>query len=122
MWILRPHLLRSKDYNKLSRIFQKYGFKTRSHSPTVYAKALMKRVTLGTSWRSLESEFHIHHSALLRFYEYARESGMLREIFHTLIERRICLYIGQRQHISAADLDSSEEILQLTQAEFESIL
>lgn len=122
MWILRFHLLSSKDYNKLGRICQKYGFVSRTHSVTVYAKASVKYMTGKYSWRTLSREFHIDHSALSKFYTFSRESGLLEEIFHVFLESRIALYIGDTQSISTYDLDHSQEIYELTQKQIVSMI
>lgn len=57
MWILRYHLIQTKDYNKISRICKKYGFIPKQHSSIIYAKAVVKHATQKTSWRALKNEF-----------------------------------------------------------------
>lgn len=122
MWILRFHLLQPKDYNRVTRMCAKYGFISRSHSPLQYAKASIKYATQQTSWRTLSHEFHIDHAALARFYESAKKSGLLGEIFHIFVERKVALYIGTKSNILAGELDNSEEIYLLTRREMESML
>ncbi len=122
MWILRFHLLQPKDYNKIDRICKKYGFVSRTHSPIIYSKASIKYATQKHSWRSLSGEFHIDHAALAKFFTSAKDSGLLQEIFHIFLERRIALYIGEKRSISGEQLDNSQEIFELTQAEILTIL
>lgn len=122
MWILRFHLLQSKDYNKIERVCKKYGFISRSHSPIVYCKACIKYTTQKYSWRTLSKEFHIDHAALAKFYTQAKYSGLLQEIFHIFTDRKIALYIGKNKSITSEELDNSKEILELTQQEIMTIL
>lgn len=110
MWILRFHLLQPKDYNKIERVCKKHGFVSRTHSSLVYCKACVKHTTQKDSWRSLSREFHIDHAALAKFYTQAKYSGLLREIFHIFIDRKIALYIGQNKTITSEELDNSRKI------------
>jgi hypothetical protein len=122
MWILRFHLLKSKDYNKISRICKKYGFVTRIHSPVVFAKAYIKYTTQKTSWRALSREFGIDYGQLHRFHDFVKFNHLEQQIFHVFLETRSALFIGNSRQFEVQLLDHSQEILALTQKQFASIL
>ncbi len=122
MWILRFHLLQTKDYNKISRICKKYGFMPRQNSPIIFAKASIMHMTQKISWRTIAREFGVSYISLYNFHEQAQKTLMLEEIFHVFIDRRITLYIGDIKHIERGYLDNNEEILKLTKKELLSML
>lgn len=122
MWILRFHLLKPKDYNKVNRICHKYGFFPRKYACIIFAKASVKHITQKISWRTLAREFGIDHIQLYKFYENAQKSSMLSEIFHVFLESRSALYIGDIRHINNDFLDNNQDIIDLTQRTFESIV
>jgi len=122
MWIIRFHLLQTKHYNKINRIFKKYGFVPRKASALTFAKASLLHHTQKISWRSLARQFWVDHSALFRFDEYARENAMHKEIFHVFFVAQTCLFIGDNRVINIQTLDNNQEIYNLTKVELESIL
>ncbi|MDA9129122.1 hypothetical protein N9J72_01430 [Candidatus Gracilibacteria bacterium] len=122
MWILRFHLLQTKDYNKIARICKKYGFSPRQHSPIVFAKGLIIHETQKKSWRMIGRELGVNHIGLYKFHELARNSECLREIFHVFIESRMALYVGDNKHVEKDFLDNSREVLELTCRELGSIV
>jgi len=122
MWILRFHLLQTKDYNKIHRICKKYGFITRIHSPIVFTKAYIKYITQKISWRSLGREFWVDHAGLHKFYDFVEKNNLQSEIFHVFLESRAAVYIGGNRSFTIEELDNSLKIYSLTQKEFESIL
>ena len=122
MWILRFHLLQTKDYNKIARICKKYGFLPRQHSPVIFAKALLLYATQKKSWRMIGRELGVNHIWLYKFYEFSKESDCLREIFHVFIDARIALYVGDKKHIEREFLDNSEEVLELTKGVLRNML
>jgi len=121
MWIIRFHLLQPKHYNKISRIYKKYGFSPRSIPAIIFAKASILHHTQKTSWRTIGKQLGADHVNLYRFDVLARKSWMLREIFHIFWEARIALYIGDNKVIDRRDLNNSSIIYDLTKSEFESI-
>lgn len=122
MWIIRFHLLQSKDYNKIQRICKKYGFVPRKTSQIVFAKASLLHHTQKKSWRSLASQFAIDHAALYRFDKFSKTSPMLEEIFHVFLDSKIALYIGDNKTIDTYTLNNSEDIYILTKKQFKSML
>ncbi len=122
MWIIRFHLLESKHYNKMNRIYKKYGFLPRRASPVSFAKASLLHHTQKISWRAISRQVSVDHSSLYRFDEFAREHSMHREIFHVFLESKSALYIGKNRVIDMQTLDNSQQIYDLTKAELESIL
>lgn len=122
MWILRYHLLTPKHYNKVSRLCQKHGFKTRTHSPVLYAKASIKHLTQKNSFRSLSREYAVSHITLHSFFSIAKNSDLLSEIFHVFLEWGIVLFIGDMRHINIGLLENNPEIYELTKVEIESMM
>lgn len=122
MWILRFHLLESKDYNKITRICKKYGFSARKISPILLAKASVRHMTQTVSWRALAQEYCVSHLALYQFFEQARHTELLQEIFHVFIDRGISLYIGEKKHISPEDLTNITPLQVLTREQLVTIL
>ena len=114
LWILRFHLLTSKDYNKIARICKKHGFLPRQHSPVIFAKAVMLHATQKKSWRMISRELGVNHIWLYKFYELSRKSECCSEIFHVFINSRVALYVGNMKHIEKDFLDNSDELLELT--------
>jgi len=94
MWIIRFHLLETKHYNKVTRIFKKYGFVPKKLSPIILSKACILHHTQRVSWRLLSRKFSVDHTTLYRFDGQAKNSDMLREIFHVFIDARVALYVG----------------------------
>jgi len=121
MWIIRFHLLEPKHYNKIGRIYKKYAFSPRSISWIVFAKSSLLHHTQKTSWRAIWKQFWVDHASLYRFDISARESWMLREIFHMFFESWVALYIGNKKTVSIQDLHNSDEIYDLTKEQFKSI-
>ena len=101
---------------------KKHGFIPRKIAPVVFAKASLLHCTQKTSWRALGREFWVDHILLYRFYEHSRESKMLEEILHTFLNSKTALYIGDTKSIDITTLDNSQEIYDLTQKQFESML
>ena len=122
MWILRFHLLKTKQYNKINRICKKYGFITRSHSSITYAKASVKHMTQKTSWRTLAREYGVDHNSLYKFHNLSKNTPMLEEILHVFSDARIALYIGDMKHIDTHYLDNAQEVLDLTNRRLKSML
>jgi len=122
MWIIRFHLLETKHYNKISRIYKKYDFVPRKISSLVFAKACILHHTQKTSWRALGRQFWADHTALYRFDDFAMKSGMLWEIFHVFSGAKVALFIGNNKTVDIDTLGNSDEISVLTHNEFESML
>ncbi len=122
MWILRFHLLQTKDYNKIARICKKYGFLPRQNSPIIFAKASIIHMTQKTSWRLIARELGVSHISLYNFHEQSQKTPLLEEIFHVFISRRIALYIGDMRHIARGYLDNNKEIIALTKKELLAML
>lgn len=51
-----------------------------------------------------------------------RHNHMQQEIFHVFLESRAALYIGDCREFNMSILDNSQEVYELTQKHFESIL
>ncbi len=111
MWLIRFHLIETRDYNYANRICRKMGIAPKRTSDIVLIKALLLHVFQKKSWRTVALEVGISHVTAFQFYNDVRDTAEFHEILSYFIERRIVLSILHEKNITREYLES-DEILQ----------
>lgn len=122
MWIIRFHKIKPRDYNYVARELKKAGFIPRKITPILFIKAAIYHKLQKKSWRNTAERLNTRHVYLFNFYKNIQDSNVLDTIFHKFADRRIIVYVGNTKTFTEHDLDNSQDFLQLTKQQLQSIL
>ena len=111
MWLIRFHLIETRDYNYVNRICRKMGIAPKRASDIVLIKAILLHIFQKKSWRTVALEVGISHVTAFQFYNEIKNKNELHDVLSYFIERRIILSILHEKNITREYLES-DEILQ----------
>lgn len=111
MWLIRFHLIETRDYNRVERFCYAVGFAPRKLSSMMLVKWLLLHVFQKKSWRQIGKELGTAHIPLYNFALQFESSSELHTLLEYCIERRIVLWIGDEWHISREYLESDEIVM-----------
>ncbi|MFZ2255858.1 MAG: hypothetical protein WAW59_08400 [Patescibacteria group bacterium] len=94
MWLLRFHLVETRDYNKIDRIVARTGYISHNLSTMVLVKGILLHVLQKKSWRQAGAELKVSYTALYQFAQFFESREEKKELLSYLIERKIALYIA----------------------------
>ena len=120
MWLLRWHLIETRDYNKIERIVSRAGYGHKNYSSMLLVKWILLHTLQNKSWRLVAWELRTSHVPLYQFSVHMKWTTEFRDIISYLISRRIVLYVSHERHITT-DILSGETILLSSQKELERI-
>lgn len=121
MWIIRINKITTKHYNQIKRAFNKIWFYPRSIAPIIFIKALLYNYLEKRSWRNIAWKLNCNYIALYNFYTNYNKKEEIYKIFHTFVEDRIIVFIGENKSFSYDDLNNSDKYLKLTLNELNNI-
>ena len=120
MWLIRLNYLTTKEYNLISRVFNKIWFFPKKISPIIFIKALFLHYLQKKSWRNIAINLNCNYIALFNFYSKYWKSHEIQELFHTFWDRNIIVFIDNTKNFSSNDLNS-EIFKKITKIEIDKI-
>ena len=117
MWLLRFHLIESRDYSRVERFCREVGFTPKKFSAMLLVKGAMLHIFQKKSWRQIGRELWVAHIPVYNFTTQMEWWVAFQNLLAYLIERRIVLWIGDERNITREYLES-EEILERSREEW----
>lgn len=108
MWLIRLHLLKTKDYNKISRICKNAWLENNKYSFVLLVKWLCFHCLLNKPWRQISDLYKISYTTLYQFYNKTRSTDAFLKVFEYLCERKIILFIEDKKIINEQIMNSEE--------------
>ena len=121
MWLIRFHLLQTKDYNYINRKLKKCGFFSRKIPSIIYIKAIILYLLEKKSWRIISEKLWVSHIQLFKFYSNYKNYPELENIFHYLADQRIIVYLWEEKKFNIEEIDNTLKFLKLTKTELSNI-
>ncbi len=121
MWLIRFHLLKTKDYNYINRKLKKCGFFCRKNPPILFIKSSVLYLLEKKSWRIISEKLWVNHIQLFKFYSNYKNNPELKNIFHYLADQRIIVYLWEEKKFNIEEIDNTSKFLKLTKAELSNI-
>lgn len=122
MWIIRFHLIKPAHYNLVARYCKKQWFFPRRIPSIIFVKSFISHVLEKKSWRTISSQYNLHHIQLYNFYIKHKNNQDFQKILHTFAKARIIVFIEEKNQFNNHELDNSSELLKLTLKELDIIL
>jgi len=114
MWLIRTNKITTKEYNLVARKFKKIWFYPRRLTPMTFIKAMWLSYLQKKSWRKISKLLNCNYISLYNFDQKYNLYPEIYEIFHSFINARIFVYVGENKHFTCEELDNSNKYLKLT--------
>ena len=121
MWLIRFHLIETRDYNRLERFCRAVHFAPKKFSAMVLMKGILLYVFQKKSWRQVGSELNIPHLPIYNFYSQIQYTREFRELLIYFIERRIALSLLSEKTITREYL-KMDDVVERSREELEILL
>lgn len=108
MWLIRFHLIETRDYNRVERFCHVVDFSPRKLSGMVLVKGILLHVFQRKSWRQIGKELGVAHIPLYNFYTQFHTTESLHDLIIYFIERRIILSLLDERHVTREYLETDE--------------
>ncbi len=110
MWLIKFQCIKSKDYNKISRLCKKAWFCPKKFSTIILVKWILLHILLKKSWRKLWEELWIPYLPIFNFYKEIKNSKEIKEMLKYFCERQIIIYIWEEKIIDKKFLEKKETL------------
>ncbi len=120
MWLIRFHLVETRDYNKIDRLLKNLDGIPQRVSSMLLIKWTIIHLLEKKSWRRIAEQLSIPYLTLYYFFNKIKATQVFRDILLYLIDRRILLCIWEEKNITNHYLQG-DAIIEISKNELETL-